>query len=398
MSRHLLSSREVAAAKEPGRYADGGGLYLIIRQRGDRLDKLWQYRWRKGGRGSQVERTLGLGPVKDVTLADARDKAAACRRALDAGRDPKAALAKNAAVQTFGQCADDLIADIIKSFKNAKHRAQWDMTLGDTYCAALRRKPVATVGTDDVLAVLKPIWLSKPETASRIRGRIERVLDSAKARGLRSGDNPARWRGHLKLLLPAAPRLSRGHHRAVAWRDAPAAVARIRELSSVSARALEWTVLTACRTQEAVGARRSEIVDAVWIIPASRMKAGREHRIPLTRRCLEIFDEVGELGSDWLFPGQNIRKPLSLSAMAECLKGLDIDATVHGFRSTFRDWAGDATGFPSELAEQALAHVIKDKTEAAYRRGDALEKRRAMMLAWERYLIQPASNVVALRG
>ena len=188
-----------------------------------------------------------------------------------------------------------------------------------------------------------------------------------------------------------------GSHRAVLWQEAPAVVRRISALSSVSARALEFTILTVARTQESIFGKHTEVVNGIWIVPPERMKTGKEHRVPLPPRCLDILAETAQLGSEWMFPGASIRKPLSLSAMAECLKGLDVAGTVHGFRSTFSDWAGDATGFPEDLAEMALAHVIKNKSKAAYRRGDALEKRRKLMVAWERYLCQQTADVVQLR-
>lgn len=391
--RHLLSARTVLSLKEPGRYADGDGLYLYIRQRRD-LEKLWVFRFKRGGREASKEVTLSLGPARDVSLSLARDKAAICRRALEEGKDPKIELA-GARAPTFAVVAADLLETIKPGFRNPKHAAQWETTLGPTYCGPLLSRPIDKITTDHVLEVLKPIWLSKPETASRIRGRIERVLDSAKARKLRDGENPARWRGHLSMLLPAQPRLSRGHHRALPWSEAPALLERIRKFDSVSALALEWTILNAVRTNETVYCRSLEIDTAakVWIIPAERMKAKREHRVPLSARALEIYAEARKLGSHWLFPGSNLKAPLSLSAMAECLKGLEVNATVHGFRSTFRDWAGDATSFPEALAEAALAHAIKDKTEAAYRRSDALERRRELMEAWARYL-EASSAVV----
>ena len=394
--RHLLTAKTAASLKEPGRYADGDGLYLHIRQRGS-LERLWVFIYKRGERGAEKATTISLGPARNVTLAAAREKAAICRKALEANQDPRAALAPLGGVPTFGSMADDLVASISKGFLNKHHIAQWKMTLGDSYCKSIRSKPVDKIQTEDVLAVLKPIWLAKPETASRIRGRIERVLDSAKVLGFRTGENPASWRGHLAHLLPKRQRLTRGHHAALPWAEAPGFLARLRGLQSMSALALEWTILTASRTAETVGAEWSEIEGAVWTIPAKRMKAKREHRVPLPARCLEILDTVKPLGSQWIFPGKTIRVPLSKSAMAECLKGLNSDVTVHGFRSSFRDWAGETTSFPREIIEAALAHRVGDRTEQAYRRGDALERRRELMSAWERYLAERA-NVVRLRG
>lgn len=386
--RHLLTARTVATLKDLGRHADGGGLYMLVRDRGNGLERLWLFRYSRGRRGDVKEASLSLGPVRDVSLVKARELAELCRTAIARGEDPRSAI--NQAYEqmpTFGEVADDLIKSLTDGFSNEKHRAQWKMTLGDAYCSRLRPKPVDEITTEDVLAVLKPIWLKKPETASRVRGRIERVLARAKVLKLRDGENPAVWRGHLDHLLPKQSGLTRGHHRALRWQDIPEFMSRLRSFDSVSALALEWTILTACRTRESAHATRIEInrESKVWTIPADRMKARKEHRVPLCDRAIAIFDELEDLGSDWLFPSTSLRKPLSLSAMAECLKGFDVNATVHGFRSSFRDWAGDATSFPKELAEMALAHTVGDKTEQAYRREDALERRRKLMIAWERY-------------
>lgn len=398
--RHLLTARAVQTIKTPGRHADGDGLYLLVRERGGALEKLWLFRYRRGGRGQVTEHTLSLGPARDVSLVLARDIAGRCRALLADGGDPRDAVLKSPSriTPTFGEVADGLIETLISGFKNDKHAAQWRSTMGDEKIPALRRLPIDQIGTDDVLSVLSPMWLSTPETASRIRGRIERVLDSATAKGLRTGENPARWRGHLKMLLPKQQAFTRGHHLALPWKELPAFMGRLRRLESVSALALEWTILTAVRTNESARAPRSEIdrEAKVWTIPGERMKAGKPHTVPLCNRCLEIFDEIGELESAWLFPGPSNVKPLSLAAMAECLKSFDVPATVHGFRSTFRDWAGDATSFPRDVVEMALAHTVGDQTERAYRRGSALERRRELMSMWERYLSNDGANVVPL--
>jgi integrase len=275
------------------------------------------------------------------------------------------------------------------SWRNAKHAAQWEMTLRD-YAAPLRRLPVDKITTDDVIAVLKPLWNEKPETASRLRGRIERVLDAAKAQGLRNGENPARWRGHLDQLLPKRQQLKRGHHAAMPYGALPAFLADLRERESVAARALEFAILTAARSGEVLGARWEEFGDldrAVWTVPAARMKAGREHRVPLSKRAAKIvkgFYEVRE--GDFVFPGQKAGQPLSTMALEMVLRRMKVDGvTVHGFRSTFRDWAAECTNFPNEVCEAALAHVIENKAEAAYRRGDLFDKRRKLMEAWSIY-------------
>lgn len=391
MSRaaNLLKVKLVENIQEPGRYADGGGLYLLVRKRAKLVERLWFFRYRRGPRGKAHELSISLGPAKDVTLAVARETARRCRQALLAGQDPRqAALRAQKSVPTFGEAADDYVTTIEPTLRNAKHIAQWRMTLGDTYCRTLRKLLVSHVTTEHVMAVLKPIWLDKPETAQRLRGRIERVLDAAKVLGHRSGENPAQWRGHLSHLLPGARKLSRGHHAAAPWREVPGLMAKLRGLDSVSALALEWTILTCARTGETIGATWSEIdrENAVWIVPAARMKAKREHRVPLSARCIEILAEAERLAGNYLFPSRGSESPLSNMAMAECLKSLRPEATVHGFRSTFRDWVGEATDFADSLAEAALAHVVGDKTERAYRRGDALERRRELMAAWDAYL------------
>ena len=284
--------------------------------------------------------------------------------------------------------ADQVRETLSAGFRNEKHKAQWKSTLA-TYAAPLRDKPVDTITTDDVLAILKPIWTTKPETASRVRGRIEKVLDAAKAKGFREGENPARWRGHLDHLLPRPSKLARGHHAAMPYDEVAAFVAELREREAIAALALELCILTAARSGEILGMRWDEIdLDKkIWTVPAHRMKAGREHRVPLSQRATAILVRLSEHRSgDFVFPGQRRDKPLSNMAMEMMLRRMKIEnATVHGFRSSFRDWAGNETGYPRELIETALAHVIGDKAEQAYRRSDALEKRRKLMEAWAGY-------------
>lgn len=331
-----------------------------------------------------------------MTLAEARARAAAARKLVEDGLDPievgKRSVSEPPPVPTFGQMADEVVASLEEGWRNDKHRAQWRMTL-TTYAKPLRDKLVSDIRTEDVLVVLKPIWLAKPETASRLRGRIERVLDAAKAKGHRSGENPAAWRGNLAHLLPTASKLKRGHRRAVDFRDVGAVVTSLRATDGLSARALEFTILTAARSGEVLGARWCEfdLEAKVWTVPADRMKAGREHRVPLSGRALELLAQVAVLNSKsspnaFVFPGEKPGRPLSSMSMAMQLRRLKVDGTVHGFRSSFRDWAGEVSTFPSEVAEAALAHVVGDKTERAYRRGDALEKRRKLMEAWANYV------------
>jgi integrase len=271
--------------------------------------------------------------------------------------------------------------------------------------AAIRAKAVDAIDTADVLSVLKPLWLVAPETASRLRGRIEAVLAAATAKGHRIGPNPAQWRNHLDHLLPKRGRLTRGHHAAMPYADVPAFIGRLRENGSLSALALEFAILTAARSGEVLGARWGEIdlTAKVWTVPAARMKAGREHRVPLSDRALAILEEVARLHPDeetvrFIFPGRKPGRGLSSMALEMVLRRMEIDVTPHGFRSSFRDWAGEETSFPREVAEAALAHTLKDKVEAAYRRGDALEKRRNLMAAWTGFCEpRAASNVTALR-
>jgi integrase len=306
-----------------------------------------------------------------------------------------------AAVMTFRKAAEAYIDAHRAGWRNAKHAAQWEMTLRD-YAAAIRRVPVDKVSTDEVLSILKPLWNSKPETASRLRGRIERVLDAARAQGLRDGENPARWRGHLDQLLPKRQRLTRGHHAAMNYAELPDFMRDLQTRQATAALALEFAVLTAGRSGEVLGAQWSEfdLDRAIWTIPATRMKAGREHRVPLSKRALKIAKAMHEARTgDFVFPGQKTDRPLSVMALEMVLRRMKIDgATVHGFRSAFRDWAAECTTFTNEVCEAALAHVIENKAEAAYRRGDLFDKRIRLMEAWSVYCAAPkASKVVAFR-
>lgn len=295
--------------------------------------------------------------------------------------------------------SDSVRESLSAGFRNEKHKAQWRSTL-ETYGASLRAKPVDTITTDDVLVALKPIWTTKAETASRVRVRIEKVLDAAKAKGFREGENPARWRGHLDHLLPKPSKLAHGHHPAMAYEQLPAFIADLRE--APAALRLEFCIFTAARSGEVLGMLWSEIDfdKKTWTVPAKRMKGGREHRVPLSSRAVVILRQLEKLKtSDFVFAEQKRNKPLSNMAMDMMLRRMKAgDVTVHGFRSSFRDWAGKVSSFPREIVETALAHVIGDKAEQAYRRGDALEKRRKLMDAWCAYC-EPKrrSNVIAMR-
>ena len=395
MARQInrLNARIVQTVTKCGRHPDGGGLYLSISPNGG---KRWVflYRWR----GKLTE--IGFGSARDVTLARARELAGQARAKLAEGANPKEVRTPMERA-TFGECADRLIEDMRPSWRNDKHAAQWEMTLRD-YAATLRPLPVDEITTEDVLSVLKPMWNEKPETASRVRGRIERVLSAAKARGLRRGENPAMWRGHLDQLLPKRQRLTRGHHAAMRYADLPEFMANLRERPAMAAHALEFAILTAGRSGEVLGACWNEfdLQAGVWTVPAARMKAGREHRVPLSPRALAIIKSLHEnRTSEYVFPGEKEGRPLSVMSMSMMLRRMKVEGvTVHGFRSTFRDWAAECTHFPNEVCEAALAHVIENKSEAAYRRGDLFAKRRGLMDAWASYCDAPmGSKVLAFR-
>ena len=388
-----LTARKVETAK-PGVYVDGQGLRLVVGATGTRK---WVFRFMRRGRSQE----MGLGG-SDISLAMARERAADARRTLAAGRNPiDAARLAQVGQPTFGQVADEFVAAQHSEWRNGKHRAQWKMTL-QRYCGPLRALPVDEIDTAAVLEILKPLWTRVPETASRLRGRIETVLDAARARGLIGPNeaNPARWRGHLDKLLPKRQKLTRGHHAAMPFANVPQFIASLQKRDAVTALALEFVILTAARSGEALGARWAEIdfQNAIWTVPAARMKAGRTHRVPLSRRALVIIKKLHAARTgEFIFPGQRPDKPLSGMAMEMILRRMKADgATVHGFRSSFRDWCGEVSTFPREVAEAALAHVAGDATERAYRRGDALEKRRELMEAWGAYCEPKSGNVVSI--
>jgi integrase len=388
-----LNARAVTTITKHGRHADGGGLYLSISPNGGRR---WVFLFRWHGKPTEI----GFGSARDVSLARARELASQARAKLAEGTNPKEARTSSEGA-SFGECGDRLIEAMRPSWRNGKHAAQWEMTLRG-YAAPLRRLPVDKITPDDVLSVLKPLWNAKPETASRLRGRIERVLDAAKAQGLRSGENPARWRGHLDQLLPKRQRLTRGHHAAMSYTNLPSFIGDLQSREGNAPRALEFAILTAARSGEVLGARWDEVnlSGGVWTVPAIRMKAGREHRVPLSRRALKIIQAMHDIRTgDFVFSGQKPGRGLSVMAPEMVLRRMKIEnATVHGFRSAFRDWAAECTNFPNEVCEAALAHVIENKAEAAYRRGDLFEKRRKLMDAWGSYCTaSTASKVLAFR-
>jgi integrase len=377
---------------------DGLGLYLQV---GPTATKSWLFRYARGG----VERQVGLGAAHAVTLVEAREKARQCRNWLADGLDPllerqallRSNLAKQAKQMSFSECARKYIDAHSGKWKNPKHRDQWVRTI-DTYAnPVIGELPVAAVDTTLVLRVLEPIWKTKTETATRLRSRLERVLAWATVRELRTGDNPARWHNHLDQLLAAPSKARRViHHSALPYADVPEFLTDLRSREGVAARALEFTILTAARTGEVIGARRREFdLDAkLWVIPKERMKAGKEHRVPLSPPVMALLKKLPDTG-DFVFPGHKEKTPLSNMAMLTLLKRMDRqDITVHGFRSSFRDWAAECTNYPREVCELALAHGIEDKVEEAYRRGDLFAKRRKLMSEWAAYCAKPASSAV----
>jgi integrase len=399
---HRLKAVEVTRTRKPGLHPDGGGLYLQVSDGGS---KSWLFRFMLAGRA----RAMGLGSLNTISLAEARDEATRCRKFLREKIDPiearntsrgQAALEAAKSI-TFEQCARAYVEAHRAGWKNVKHAQQWENTLNTYAYPVFGSLPVAGVDTALVMRCLEPIWKKRPETASRLRGRVESVLDWASVRGYRAGDNPARWRGHLATLLPARAKVQRvEQHAALPYAEISAFVAELRRQPGVAARALEFTILTATRTGEVLGAKWAEINldERMWTIPASRMKVGVEHRVPLCDRAIELLGELGSLRSGYIFPGQRPRQPLSNMAMLMLLKRMEReDLTVHGFRSSFRDWAAEKTNTPREICEMALAHTIGNKAEAAYRRGDLFERRRALMAQWQQHCETPKrAKVVAI--
>lgn len=407
----LTALQVTRVAKRPGMHHDGGGLYLKATESG----ASWVLRYMLDGR----PRYMGLGPLALYGLSEARAKALEARRLRHEGVDPlearrtaRSKLRLEAAKAiTFKECASQYIAAHRAGWRNDKHAGQWQATL-ETYAEpVIGGLPVQAIDTALVLKVLEPIWTKKPETASRLRGRIETVLDWAKVRGYREGENPARWRGHMDKLLPARSKVRRvEHHAALPYAGIGDFIAALQAQPGVGARALEFAILTAARTGEVIGAtwREIDLAAKVWAVPAERMKAGKEHRVPLSPRALSILEEMlplrqvaegQSIGDAFVFPGRKAGEPLSNMAFLMLLRRMERDdVTAHGFRSTFRDWAAERTSYPSEVAEMALAHAVADKVEAAYRRSDLFEKRRRLMDAWATFCAtpkQPAQGTVA---
>lgn len=378
-----LTATQVKTLRAPGRHSDGSGLYLVVDQTGSRR---WVLFYQSGGK----RREMGLGSAADVTLADAREAARRAKDMVRTGSDPiearKAASSATAAIPTLGEAAERLITDLAPGWRSPKTAPHWRRSF-ETHAKTIAAKRVDRITTEDVLTVLRPLWTTKSETAGELRLRLERVLDGAKVKGWREGENPARWRGHLAHILPKRRRLTRGHHPALPFDQLAAFMALLTKQPSVTARALEWTILTASRESMTLEARWGEIDERVliWTIPAQRMKTNKELRVPITKAMVQVLDRVRPpkvRPEDLVFPGSKPGRPLSNMAMDMLLRRHAPGYVPHGFRSTFRDWAGEKTNFAREVAEAALAHTVGDETERAYRRGDALEKRRALMEAW----------------
>lgn len=390
MAIHKLNPRKVATAG-PGKYEDGGGLRLVVSKAGA---KKWVLRFTINGK----RREMGLGSFPLVALVEARNKALECQRLISEGTDPiEAARIESEKVPTFTTCAARYIRAHRHGWRNAKHARQWVSTLKTYVRPVIGSKIVDAIDTGDVLKVLSPIWTTKTETAKRVQGRMESVLDFAAAHKYRDPMNPARWRGHLDKLLPKPSKVKQvDHHPAMPYGDVPSFMLELSQNNSVSALALRFLILTATRTSEVLKAEWDEIdLDAgVWTIPASRMKAQREHRVPLSGSAIEVLEALPRIeGNLYLFPGAHHRRPLSGMSLLQLMRGMGFgvngnrgDYVPHGFRSSFRDWTGEATSFPRDVAEMALAHTIENKVEAAYRRGDLFNKRRKMMDDWASYV------------
>jgi integrase len=387
----------LARGKKPGFYGDGGGLYLQVSRYNGSAS--WVFRYRIGGR----LRDHGLGSLDTWSLAEARERAKKCRQLRGEGRDPieeRRAERENAKLEaakamTFQACAERYIASHKAGWRNPKHAAQWPSTLETYVFPVFGDLAVQTVDVSLVMRAVEPIWTEKPETASRVRGRIESVLDWAKARGYRQGENPARWRGHLDHLLPPRNKVRRvEHHAALPYPEISAFMVELHGQEGFAAGALEFAILTAARTGEVIRAKWEEIdsVERVWTVPAKRVKSGREHRVPLSGAALAILERMYAIrSSEYIFPGLRTGKPLSDMSLLMLLRRMGRgELTTHGFRSTFRTWAAERSAFPREIAEMALGHIIGDAVERAYQRGDLFDKRRRLADAWARFCEAPA--------
>jgi integrase len=403
-----LTAVEVTKLEKPGYYCDGGGLYLQVSKSGS---KSWIMRYTMTGK--PVE--MGLGSFQTFTLAEARKRATAQRKLLADGINPLETKRSDqltrrmaeSSIITFDKAATAYIDSNSPAWRNAKHGEQWRNTIATYASPVIGKLPVSKIDTAHVLRILTPIWLEKTETAVRLRGRIEKILDWAKAQGYRSGDNPAAWRGHLDAgLLPSPSKVAdAGHHSALPWLEIGAFMVALRAMQGAGARAMEIIILTATRTSEVLNAKWTEIDldEKLWTIPKERMKAFKEHRVPLSDAVMSVLMTVKAEsgGGEYVFAGRKANTPLTNMACLATLKRMDRgDITVHGFRSTFRDWVSETTAYPRDVAEMALAHTIEDKSEAAYRRGDLIEKRRSLMHDWATYCNSgsQSADVVAIRS
>ncbi|MEO1028249.1 MAG: integrase arm-type DNA-binding domain-containing protein [Pseudomonadota bacterium] len=390
---HKLNDARVRAANKPGRLGDGGGLFLRVSKS---FSKTWSFMWTRNG----LRDELGMGPYPAVSLSAARKQAAHFREVVVAGGNPRHEVGKEKE-PAFSECVAQFLESNRDGWSNAKHRDQWAMTLGPVYCGKIQNKRPSEIELGDVLGILKPIWASKTETATRIRGRLERVLNFAKIKGWRDGENPAAWRGNLDNVLPKPAKLKNvQHHAAMPYADLPAFMKQLRDRQGLSARALELLIYTACRSGEVLNARWAEIdlVSRVWTIPAERMKMKQAHAVPLTDPAFELLQTLHELRrDDWVFPGNKRDKPLSGMVLEMLLRRMGQGHfTPHGFRSSFRDWAGDETDAPREVAEGCLAHKVGDATENAYRRSTAIKKRRGLLTAWANYVTGVSGDVAQI--
>lgn len=399
-----LTARKVETLKTPGLFADGNGLYLQVTAAGA---KTWIFRFQIDGR----RRDMGLGSAGIVSLADARQVVLDARRMVRDGLDPiearnaakAAAAVQIARATTFRECAEAFIEGNQAGWRNDKHAAQWSSTLKTYAFPVIGDLPIEAVDTTLVLKVIEPLWSMKTETASRLRGRIETVLDYAKVRGLRAGENPARWKGHLDHVLPAKGDVAKTvHHASMPYAELPAFWPLLQAQDGLGARALEFAVLTGTRTAEVLNAPWSEfdLEAAIWTVPGARMKAGIDHRVPLSGPAMALLRKLAAIReNDFVFAGQRPNRPLSQMAMLMVLRRMKAGVTAHGFRATFRTWIAERTAYPHEVAEAALAHTQGDKVVAAYQRGDLFEKRRRLMEEWASFVTTPGAkgDVVALR-
>jgi integrase len=397
-TRKLSALKVERLKKTPGFYGDGGGLYLQVTSK---EAQSWIFKFQRKGR----QRMMGLGSLDIVPLAEARDKAIDCRRLLLNGIDPiEARAARQAAAKleaarsiTFEECVTAFVKAHLAGWGSAKHATQWKSSLSTHCFPVLGTLAVQDIDTALVMRVLEPIWSTKAVTAGRVRGRIEAVLDWATVHGYRRGENPARWRGHLDKLLPKLGRVRKVRHfPALPYAGIGAFMDELRKQESIGARALEFVILTAARTGEVIGARWEELDmhGRMWTVPASRTKTGREHRVPLSVATVAVVEQMRNVAqNDFVFPGANRDQPISDMRMFSLMRRMGrADLTVHGFRSTFRDWAAEQTAFPNEVVEMALGHIVAGKVEAAYRRGDLFEKRGLLMEAWANYCATPAKD------